>query len=398
MATSKNKDDQEVIEEFYTLAKEGKVPEEILDKWMEYKKASTKKKETDSFKSFINKNKKSLFKFLETPISASVRHSGHFVDQKLKNKRSANMMTFFEEVGSTDLKNKIKNNEIEVKTFGIQLTPTEDRLLNALQRLLHEKSQNTKPGTSDYYMGNESNPVISYGKEQKASPTICVKPSELYKAFLEKTNYSSHEIKHVRETLSKLEHKKFLLQYKKTRFQKKKGHKAPVPVYDMIEELQSLVKVVKFVEGIEFSEDTEGKNLDSLHENRGGVVISLNPILVDQINSKYVEYPENINKRMTLAAGGPRSVTESMNLLRDFLLRAISAKQSRIEIEHDKLIYTLRLDKMLKNRQKKRLEDRIASAIDVSKKLGILTDHQLATNKLGMPKHIFILNQNFNKE
>ncbi len=390
------KSNEQIFLEFQELVKAGQVPKEVIESWLNLAEKSSENLGADSFKKFINKNKKLWFQYVDTPPSASVRHSGHFVDQKLKYKPSSNMISFFNEVRSGDLRNKIQNKEIEVKALGIQLTTSEDRLLNALQRLLHEKSQNIKPNEPGYYMGNELRTLVPFGAEKKESPTISVKPSELYKAFLEKSNYSSHEIKHVRDTLSSLEGKKFLLTYKRTRYEKRKGIR--VAVFDIIEEWQGLVKVIKFLEGVEGGELLKRENGVEIEENRGGVVIGLNPILVDQINSKYVEYPQDINKRMTVAAGGSRYVTESMNLLRDFLLRALSAKQQTAEIENEKLIYTLRLDKYLKRRQKTLAGKKVDGAISVAKKLGLIVSHEMSTNKLGLPKHIFHLNPKFNKD
>ena len=65
-----------------------------------------------------------------------IRHSGHFLDQKLKyedpNKKSSILL-------SEETKRKVGE---EIRTEGIKLSPTQDKLINALMKLLHEKSEN----------------------------------------------------------------------------------------------------------------------------------------------------------------------------------------------------------------------------------------------------------------
>ncbi|HLB52485.1 MAG TPA: hypothetical protein VJK48_02105, partial [Chlamydiales bacterium] len=88
------------------------------------------------------------------------------------------------------------------------------------------------------------------------------------------------------------------------------------------------------------------------------MIIALNPLLTDQINSKYVEYPSDINKRMVIAAGGHRLVTESMIALRDYLLRELSARRFQPEINEEKLFLILKLEKYLKSKRKKLIQQR----------------------------------------
>ncbi len=200
------------------------------------------------------------------------------------NKTPPYLTSFLNEVRSGDLGDKIQNKEIEVKALGIQLNPSEDRLLNALKLLLHEKSQNIKPNDADFHMGNEMKSLGPFGGEKKESPTISIKPSELYRAFLGKTNYSSHEIKHVRETLSCLEEKKFLMTYKRRRHEIRKG--AKVDVFDVIEEWQSLVKVVAPIDCVWEEGALGGEVGNSNNKKTRGVLIGLNPQLAGWVKSE----------------------------------------------------------------------------------------------------------------
>lgn len=390
-------EEQDFYSEFESHVKSGTIPEEFVKMWTTWANES-KESSPEAFQHFLEKHKRDFSKYLPKFPVKKVRHSGHFVDQKLHYTQSPNIFSFLEELKSEGLKSMINNKEIEVKAVGIRLTPAEDKLLIALQKLLYEKSPKVPPKDGQFYKGNEKAAIVSFGdKKELESPAICIKPSELYKAFLGKTNYSSHEMKHIRETLSLLASKKFLMIYKRKRTENVKGTQEAV--YDIIEVYQSLIDVIKFTEGVQKDElSLEGEEEYHLQEKKGAVIIGFNPILVDQINSKYVEYPSDINQKMAIAAGGARFVTEAMNLLRDYMLRSMSAKQFTVEIEEGKLVYTLKLDNYLRRRQKALALQRIESAIDVLKKVKILNEHAVTTTKHGLPKYIFQLNSSFNKD
>ena len=121
---------------------------------------------------------------------------------------------------------------------------------------------------------------------------------------------------------------------------------------------------------------TLDKGDDSLREKRGELIIALNPLLTDQINSKYVEYPSDINKRTVIAAGGHRLVTESMIALRDYMLRELSARRFQSEINEEKLFLILKLEKYLKSKRKKLIQQRVEDAIQFAKNLGLVEDCQ----------------------
>jgi len=346
---------------------------------------------------FLRDNSEKLFKLID-PMRKNVekiRHSGHFIDQKLKYEYpKQNQITIFDAIESKHLKTKIEKYEFEVKSVGVRLTPPEDKLLNTLQKLLHQKSQNYEPESQDYYKGNMPVDLVPFGKEKKDSPRLRIKPGELYRAYIERSHYSGDEVKFVRETLMNLSAKKFLLKFDRKRKVEKNG-KTQI-LTDRIEEFQSLVQVIKFTEGLD-EKELKKANLgdDSIFDSKGELIIGFNPILVDQINSKYIEYPSNINKKMILAAGGHRYVTEAMNLLRDYMLRELASKRIRVEINKDRLPHLLKLHKYLAARQKKRAEKKVNDAIQAIKNLGLITSVETVDGSSGQLKYIFTLNSNF---
>ena len=346
---------------------------------------------------FLNENNEKLINLLDPnkKRTAKVRHSGHFIDQKLKYVfPTQNQMTLFESIESTPIKTKIEKYGFEVKSVGVRLTPPEDKLLNALQKLLHRKSQNFEPNSPDYYKGNIGTNLVPFGKDKRESPRIRIKPGELYRAYLGSDRYSGVDIKYIKETLMNLSSKKFLLKFDRKRQAEKNG-KTQI-LTDRIEEFQSLINVIKYTEGIEeFELKTINNGDDTVFESKEELVIGFNPILVEQINSKYIEYPSDINKRMVLAAGGHRKVTEAMVLLRDYMLREISSKRTKIKINKDRLAHQLQLHKFIEARQRKRVDKKVTDAIQVSKNLGLITTVELVEGSSGQLKYIFALNPNF---
>jgi hypothetical protein len=51
-----------------------------------------------------------------------------------------------------------------------------------------------------------------------------------------------------------------------------------------------------------------------VREQKEALIIAFNPLLTGQIQSKYIEYPSDINGRTIIASGGPLTVTESIRM------------------------------------------------------------------------------------
>ena len=108
--------------------------------------------------------------------------------------------------------------------------------------------------------------------------------------------------------------------------------------------------------------------------------------MTDQISSKYVEYPTDINKRTMIASGGHLHVTESINALRDYMLREMSNKRYKCEINVDRLPYILKLENYIKNYRKKLIQQRIDGAIKAVRNLGIILDVEITDGARGQKK------------
>jgi hypothetical protein len=325
-----------------------------------------------------------------------VRQGGHFIDQKLEyTDPAARYLTLFDLL-SPKTKEKIEHSKIDTKTFGIRLTPAEDKLINAIFNLLHYKSENQDAASDLFYAGNEAGTMVPYGgnKQEAKSVFLRLKPAELYKEYVGDNDYSGKEIENIKNILYGLCEKKFLIVY--DRVKKIKNGNKTKNLTDRIEEFQTLVKIISYFEDMTDAEVLKlDNNSPEVRKSKGELIIALNPILTDQIKSKYVVYPTDISKRTVIASGGPQYVTESIITLRDYMLRELSNKRYKCEINADTLPFILKLDSYIKSHRKKLVSKKIEESIRVVKNLGILLEVTNQMGKIGQQKYVFILNSEF---
>ena len=411
-----------ITEEIKKWVQEGRLPENMSAEELEavIKKWADRKRSTDDLSElfprqggkvedikknaalhkFVLDNRDTLLQLLQPEKarkSRKFRQSGHFVDQKLKFTVPSDPSPSLFDLISTETKDKITRNNVEIRTEGIRLTAPQDKLMTALMRLLHEKSEHRNEKAENFYRGNLETQVVPYGGRGQKSPSAMIRiyPAELYKAYLDSGDYSGADIKFIKTLLQDTEQQKFLIIYeRKYEVSSNKGHKEYRT--DRIEDFQSLFKIVRFFEGLTEEERRElDQNNETVREKRGELVIAFNPLLTDQINAKYVEYPEDINRRTMIACGGHKLVTESVIALRDWMLREISTKRKTAEINDTKLPFLLKLDKYVQQKRKKLIQARIQTAIQAVKNLGLITHHEMAVGASGQWKHIFHLNLDF---
>ena len=108
-------------------------------------------------------------------------------------------------------------NNVEIRTEGIRLTAPQDKLMTALMRLLHEKSEHRNEKSENFYRGNLETQVVPYGGKGQKSPSAMIRiyPSELYKAYLDSGDYSGADIKFIKNLLQDTEQQKFLIIYER---------------------------------------------------------------------------------------------------------------------------------------------------------------------------------------
>lgn len=313
------------------------------------------------------------------------RMSGHFVDLRLKNeyeRETKGLESIWDDL-SINTQNNIKDETI---IEGIRLTVPEDRLIHSLLNLFYTKGTENQLGnlrSTEMMIGNQNLPV----------PRLRITPNELYAEVTGKKRYSGKEIEVIKSTLNKLNENKFLIIYKRHRKQGKET------VIDRIEEYQSILSYSSIFEGISEKED---KQLDQgsteVRSKKELYKISLNPIFIDQIDTKFVEYPQDINKLTDEAAGGSRKVTQAMITLRNYVLRIISSnkksdkKTTYFNINKERLIYVLGLENYLKSGRKKRLEEHINNSIELCKKMNLISGVKITKNVNDEYMYVFEIN------
>lgn len=349
------------------------------------------KKKIEVFR-FIQDNREKLLEFLQPQSThkSKFRQSGHVVDQKLKPETPIERRLF--EHLSPEAQGKVE--EYSIRTTGIHLTPPQDKMVNALLLLLHRKSEHRDEKAPGFYGGNEAAVPVPYGKEEKPMPVVRCSIAELCKEYLGKEEYGGAEIEHVKATLFETEKKRFLIAYDRKRVIQKGAAKETLT--DRIEDVRSLFKIITYFEDLTGNElSALNKGAAEIRDKKGELVIGFCPLLIDQIDKKYVEYPEDINRRMIVAAGGFNKVTEADNRLRDYLLRELSAKRKKTSINERKLIQILGLSGYEQEGRKKRVQERIFAAIQTCKNLSLLVDHKTLLGSEGQCKHELTINKDF---
>jgi hypothetical protein len=283
-----------------------------------------------------------------------VKHSKHLLTSKTSSdryKQEKQGQSSLFDVLSPELKGELT--ESKVTFVGVSLQPNEDRLLAAIQRLLSDTnySGNATPRRDRYSKGGRK---ISY-------PVLEITPHSLFSAYTAKEDYSGKEQQNTLKALGGLLDKKFYWSYSR---KEEDGSKSQV------KHLGSLITDYKEVAR------EDGKKL---------LELTLNPILVDQIDTHYVLYPEDIANRTALHC--PGKVLPAVNRLRDYLAIQVhyqkSKKSLEVKIGYERLLYTLELDKYIKRREKKRAEEYLQRAIDTCKNAGAILSYEVKPGKTG---------------
>lgn len=323
-----------------------------------------------------NKEKKGKFK-----------KAGHLVDQTLKYsypRDKSNQLPLFDSITTEDTKNLIRESGVEVSELveGINLSPSESKVIDCLCKLLHENSQITESTKEDYYSGNIGYELVPFGGELNTpAPKLGFTLYELTKEYKGEDYVSGKDIENVKQILTNLDNKKFLLSYVETTKIKGGGR-----IERKIEEFRKLIHILKISE-TEYNKENIELN------KREDIIILLNPIFRRQIDSKFILYPNDINRR-TIIAYGSHNISEVTIRLREYLTRELGSKRYEPEIGLDRLYYLL-AEKWMKESRKKKVKEYTEKAIETVKALGLLISYEEKKNDLGEPKIVFTLNKNW---
>jgi hypothetical protein len=315
------------------------------------------------------------------------KRSGHLTDQMLKYtypKDNKGQPSLFDSLENTTKEAIETVGGVEVTEIveGIKLSPSETKLIDCLCKLLHENSQTFEPKKQNYYSGNKGLELVEYGGDKNTpAPKLAFTLYELTKEYKAGEYVGGKDIDNVKQILRELDEKKFLLSYVETTKTKGGGR-----VVNKIEDFRKLIHIVKISQTEFNKEDIE---LSKTEET----IIILNPIFRRQIDSKFILYPNDINKR-TIIAYGSHNLSEITLRLRDYLIRELSSKRYKPEINLDKLYYLL-AEKWMRESRKAKVKQYTEKALETVKTLGLIETYQITTGATGEPKVIFTLNKDW---
>lgn len=310
------------------------------------------------------------------------KRSGHLTDQMLKYDypKDKKQLSLFDELNSS-IMSAIETEGIQISEIveGIKLTPSEQKVIDCLSKLLHQKSQNINPKLKTYYSGNQDYEMVQYGSDKNTvAPKLAFTIYELTQEYKGGEHVGGKDLKNVASILRDLDQKKFLVSYIETTKTKDGGR-----IEKKIEEFKKLIHIVNI------SKTTfDNKNIEI--DKKEETVILLSPIFIRQIDTKFILYPNDINKR-TIIAYGSHTISEITFRLRDYLIRELSSKRYNPEIGVNKLHYLL-AEKWMKENRRKKVVEYTDKAIDTVKKLGLLESFEIKTAANGESKIIFKLN------
>lgn len=318
------------------------------------------------------------------------RVSGHLTDQKLTRKEHHNPSPKLQEII------EVGKWEIMTKQGLTNLSAAQYNAVNALALLLYKNSESTNPSSENFYNGNVAPTVIEYNGTQQISPRIRITESEYCRAYTGKDNYSGAEQRDAKNALKELSlHQRLIIYERKNRI--KIGEKYE-DRYDRAETYKPLVEITELFANLT---TTERKLIDkgtkTVREKRKELLLTLHPIFKDQINTKFIKHPIDLNNRIKIAAKKHGKATSSTHLLIDYLHREHDNARLNPPINEENLIQQLGLEKYEREGRKKLLREHIEKDIQIAINIGLVLSYEITTSKSDKNgrKYIFYLNKDY---
>ena len=311
------------------------------------------------------------------------RRSGHLTDQILKyNYPKDRQPSLFDNLQSETLKDiEVAGVEVAQIVEGIKLSPSETKVIDCLCKLLHETSQTSDAKKEDYYSGNIGYELVEYGGDKNTpAPKLAFTLYELTREYKGGEYVAGKDIENVKQILTELNSKQFLIRYTENT----KGKKGEW-IKKEYEAFRRLIDVDRATLSYGVGDVEQYKKTET--------VILLNPIFRRQIDSKFILYPNDINKR-TIIAYGSHNVSDITLRLRDYLLRLHSSPKMSREITLDRLYYLV-AEKWMRESRKKKVKEYTEKALETVKALGLLLSYEIKTASTGEPKIVFTLNKDW---
>ena len=321
---------------------------------------------------------------VEVEKKGKFKRAGHLTDQILKyNYPKDRQPSLFDNLQSETLKDiEVAGVEVAQIVEGIKLSPSETKVIDCLCKLLHETSQTSDAKKEDYYAGNIGYELVEYGGYKNTpAPKLAFTLYELTREYKGGESIGGKDVENVKQILTELDNKRFLLSYVETTRKKDGGR-----IERKIEDFRKLIHIVKISQTEYSKEDIE---LSKKEET----VILLSPIFRRQIDSKFILYPNDINRR-TIISYGSHNLSDIALRLRDYLMKEHALKRYNPQIGLERLYYLL-AEKWMRESRKKKVKEYTEKAIETVKALGLLLSYEIITGATGEPKVVFTLNKDW---
>lgn len=333
----------------------------------------------------IDKQEKQLFK------GEKATHKKARLLTNQQTRSHSTQMDIFNSLGD-DIKSEIETDTKKKppKIYGPALTTREHLLIDAIQKLLHQKSEIYDTTSEKYYAGNYEPkdgskvmkfdvPTKSSYTEERTSPAIKFTRNELAKEFTGGRTPSGKDQAEAMEILRKIAGRKYLFVYEEKLPDSKDGN----PRRREIEHYTQLFELL-------IDRDLEGdKKTKTEKIIREEIAIRLHPIFRTNIDTKFITAPDDIIRR-TRAASGGREIDHATLQLRDYLLQEHSQKRYNVKISVSKL-YSIIAEKYRLRKDYPTCRKKMMQGIEICKNLGILEGWKEEPGAGGEPMIIFAL-------
>lgn len=360
--------------------------------WLEKRKISSPeeiKKSIEIF-DFLIKKKENLLDILSIFEEKTFRQSRELIDNKLT---PPTVKSKKEEIEELYTQEKI-NETIKPIIKGLNLSPSEDRLIHTISLLLSRKSERHNQNSPKYYMGNYETGSISINSIEIETARMLISQHELYSTYLGRNDYNTGHIKFILSVLNDLSKKNYQITI--TLPSKSNTHKKKH--FDKIRTFLPLFQVAILNKDLTESESYEIDNSEFLIEGKGcHFLFKFGPLFTTNIRDRYVEFPEDIHLRIANSkfAGGKGRIPQCVNLMRDLLFREKQQKRLLFERDEESLVHTLGLSKEWESGRKSRVIERLKKSFDIFKEIGLLKTVDRVVGSRGQCKYKIEINPDF---
>jgi len=319
------------------------------------------------------------------PAVQTYKQSGHYIDNKLKHGYDRIKKGECEQMSLLDALLPVTRDR-DIDAFmpykedtvveGIRLSTSQNKTVDSIIKILQRKSGKDN-------MGNLPAQLVQYGREKRKAPRLGVSIYEIAVETYGK-GYSGPEWAKLVETLEELNTKKFLISYQR---QNKDGTAFIVETY------KPLIEVFGLYEGVS-QEDIKSKDY-RLKATGKQIIIQLSPVFVDQIDTKFIEFPVDIDRRTMIASESLNGrYPEAIIQLRDYLIRWLSTNNGpTTEIDEQRLYSQLGMEKYIREKRRKLIRKNTEKALKVVTTLGLVTKIERIIGAKGQWKYVFHLNR-----